>query len=44
MVDIKKVLEEFIQEQNQPTDKDRITALENAIADLAIMLAGGNVV
>lgn len=40
MLDIKKVLEEFIQEQNQPTDKERIIALESAITDLAMMLIG----
>ena len=40
MVDVKKVLEEFVQEQNKPTDKDRITALESAITDLAMMIVG----
>ena len=27
--------------KEQPTDKDRISALEKAIADLAVMLVGG---
>lgn len=40
MVDIEKVMEEFIQEISQPTDKDRISALESAVTDLAIMIMG----
>ena len=27
--------------ERTPTDKDRISALENALADLAVMLVGG---
>lgn len=27
--------------KNQPTDKERIEALENAITDIAVMLVGG---
>lgn len=42
-----EMTEEMIEEMNnetlQPiiTDKDRISALENAFADLAVMLMGG---
>lgn len=39
-LNLKEHLEELIQDKNKPTDKDRITALENAMADIAIMLVG----
>jgi hypothetical protein len=36
--DLKELLEKIIEEHNKPTEKDRINALEKAIADLAIII------
>ena len=36
-----KIKEMIENNQSKPTDEERIEALENAIADLAVMMVGG---
>lgn len=36
-----KIKEMIENNQSKPTEEERIVALENAIADLAVMLVGG---
>lgn len=39
-LNLKEPLNKLIQEKMQPTEKDRIAALENALTDLAMMIVG----
>ncbi|MBQ4572132.1 MAG: hypothetical protein IJA80_02495 [Clostridia bacterium] len=39
-INLKETLDKIVEEKMRPTEKDRIVALENALTDIAMMVAG----